>query len=226
MDQVSARVEIPGEKVRERSEEKGEEEEAGPGGHAGDGPRSHLKDSGSDSEQKDGLPSLAQRPLSVTQRRLQGVKEREAGRPVWSERVHPSTHSASATGTCGLLNFPGMLVWARVAAEGIRPEAQDRGFTSSPRIPTKPWGRLVFPHAINDKEKQAGSLAGRLTKHQVSEGCRSSKEAGGVGEGLAPRPGSPRAAGVRDYPSGTDTLMGQSSSAVMPIIRKSISQST
>ena len=88
---------------------------------------------------------------------------------------------------------------ARVAAEGIRPEAQDQGFTSSPRVPKKPWGRLVFPHAINDKEKQVGSLAGRLTKHQVSVGHRSRKEAGGVGEGLAPRPGSPRAAGVRDY---------------------------
>lgn len=79
---------------------------------------------------------------------------------------------------------------------------------------------------MNNNEKQVGSLTGRLTKHQVSMACRSRKEAGGVGEVLASRPGSPRAARVRGYPNGTDTLMGQSSSAVMPVIRKSISQST
>lgn len=75
-------------------------------------------------------------------------------------RVHPSTHSASATGTRGLVNFPDLLARARVAAEGIRPEAQDQGFAPSPRVPTKPRGRSVFPHAITVKNKQGLSQAG------------------------------------------------------------------
>ena len=100
---------------RERSEEKGDEEEAGPGGQAGDGPSSHLKDSGSDSEQKDDLPSLPSR----AEKTPRGQGKREAGRPVWSERMHPSTHTASATGSRGLVNFQGLLVRARMAAEGI-----------------------------------------------------------------------------------------------------------
>lgn len=152
-DQANAQAETPREKIRERRvrrtvRKRDDEEEAGPG----DGPGSHLKDPGSASEQ-DGLPSPPQTPLSVTQRRRQGVKERG-----W--RAHPSTHSAWATGTRGLVNFPDLLEQARVAAEGIRPEAQDQGFAPSPRVPTKPRGRLVFPHAIIMKNKQGLSQAG------------------------------------------------------------------
>lgn len=68
-------------------------------------------------------------------------------------REHPSTHSALATGTRGLISFPDLLAWARVAAEGIQPEAQDQGSAPSSRVPTKPRGRLVFPHTIIMKSK-------------------------------------------------------------------------
>lgn len=110
-DQVNAQVEIPGEKVGERGvrrkvRKRGDEEEAGPGGWAGDGPKSHLKDPGSDSEQKDGLPSLPQTPLSVTQRRGQGVKERERleGAPFHPQRLghrHVWSHQLSRSAGVG-----------------------------------------------------------------------------------------------------------------------------
>ena len=78
----------------------------GLGGRAGDGPKSHLKDPGSDSEQKDGLPSLPQTPLSVTQRRGQGVKEREKleGTPFHPQRLghrHAWSHQLSRSAGAG-----------------------------------------------------------------------------------------------------------------------------
>ena len=87
-------------------------------------------------------------------------EEAKGSRKERSLRAHPSTHSASATGTRGLINFPDLLARARVAAEGIQPEAQDQGFAPSSRVPTKPRGRLVFPHAIIMKNKQGLSQAG------------------------------------------------------------------
>lgn len=85
---------------------KAAQEEAGPGGQAGTDPAVisriliHLS-------RLDGLPSLPSR----TEKTPRGQGKREAGRPVWEERMHPSTHTAPRYRLTWSANFQGLLVW-------------------------------------------------------------------------------------------------------------------
>lgn len=93
---------------------------------------------------------------------------------------------------------------------------------SSPRVPTKPLAGMYFPNAIKEKEKQAESLKGRLTKHKVvqPEGA----EAVAWERRWHHEPSSPGAVRVMDYTNGTDTEMSWSFQCLIADILKSISQ--